>query len=177
MTTNDTGKKLPAQMKIKLAGLGLLILLADQASKMWALAHFDGIVRPVTPFFNLVLVWNRGISFGLMQQGERTGSLILIAMALVIVTVLALWLVRTTRAPQRYAIAAVIAGALGNVIDRARFGAVVDFLDFHAMGYHWPAFNIADCAVVVGIAILMADSLFFEPKGQNAPGSNKTESP
>ena len=173
MTTHDNGKKLPAQLKIKLAALGLLLLLADQFSKMWALAHFDGVVQPVTPFFNFVLVWNRGISFGLMQQGEKTGSYILIGMALIIVAVLAVWLVRTPRNVQRFAIAAVIAGAIGNVIDRARFGAVVDFLDFHAMGYHWPAFNIADCAVVVGIAILMIDSLFFEPKAQ--PVVNKPE--
>lgn len=175
MTTNDTLKTLPAQTKIKLAVLGLTILIIDQLSKMWALAHFEGVVQPVTPFFNLVLVWNRGISFGLMQQGDRTGSYILIGMALLIVAALAVWLVRTPRTPQRFAIAAVIAGALGNVIDRARFGAVVDFLDFHAMGYHWPAFNIADCAVVVGIAILMVDSLFFEPKQQNAAASNQTE--
>jgi signal peptidase II len=99
----------------------------------------------------------------------------LIVMALVIVVALAIWLTRTPRTAQRFAIAAVIAGAIGNVIDRARFGAVVDFLDFHAMGYHWPAFNIADCAVVVGIAILMIDSLFFEPKEQNAPDRKQTE--
>lgn len=177
MITDHTAKKLLVLQNIKLGLMALALLIFDQVTKYMAVEALDGVVKPVAPFFNLVLVWNRGISFGLFQQGhgETAGVWLLVGMALVIAAVMFVWLLRTRRPAQRYAIAAVIAGALGNVIDRVQYGAVVDFLDFHALGYHWPAFNIADCCVVVGIAILMVDSLFFEPKEQNAPVTNKTE--
>ena len=176
MTAHDTGKNPAAKQNVKLGLMGAALLAVDQITKFWAVDALNGVVHAVTPFFNLILVWNRGISFGLFQQdrSEVTGTYLLIAMALLITVVMFVWLTRTRRPVQQYAIAGVIAGALGNVIDRMQYGAVVDFLDFHVLGYHWPAFNIADCCVVVGIAILMVDSLFFEPKDQSAP-TNKTE--
>lgn len=157
-----------------LAAFGGLLLAVDQFTKYWALARFDGVVAPVTPFFNFVLVWNPGVSFGMFQNHDgTTGPYILIGLALAIVTVMAIWLARAERRGQQWALAAVIAGAIGNVIDRAIHGAVIDFLDFHAFGYHWPAFNVADCAVVCGIAFLVIDSLFFEPKPQDKTGQDE----
>ncbi|MBU0799532.1 MAG: signal peptidase II [Alphaproteobacteria bacterium] len=145
------------------------LLLVDQVTKQLALAHLADGIKPVTSFFNLVLVWNPGISFGMFNNHDGTvGPYILIALSLLITGILAVWLTRTPRRGQQWAITVVIAGALGNVIDRAIYKAVIDFLDFHAFGYHWPAFNVADMCVVVGIAFLVIDSLFFEPKQQPA---------
>lgn len=144
--------------------ISALILALDQITKTIAVSAFAGKVIDVLPFFNLVLVWNRGISFGLFNEHSAYGAYLLIGLALIIVAFFVAWLRKTDHKPLQIAICIVIAGALGNVIDRVLYGAVVDFLDFHAFGYHWPAFNIADSAVVLGIAFILADSIFFEPK-------------
>ena len=144
--------------------IAFCILALDQITKTIAVSAFAGKVIEVLPFFNLVLVWNRGISFGLFNQHSAYGPYLLIALALVIIAFFVTWLRKTDHPPLQIAMCAVIAGALGNVIDRVIYGAVVDFLDFHAFGYHWPAFNIADSAVVLGIAFILADSIFFERK-------------
>lgn len=115
----------------------------------------------ILPFFNLTMVWNEGISFGLLK-GDM--PLILIGLSLLITGLFSYWLVRAKSWWQAISLAMVIGGAIGNVIDRARFGAVADFLDFHIAGWHYPAFNIADMAITLGIAILVFDGLFLEPK-------------
>lgn len=154
------------------AAMGFFLLLLDQVTKIWAVQNFDGVVQPVLPFFNLVLVWNPGISFGIFQNHDGVaGPWVLTGLALLIVSLLIFWLVRTPRRRQQWALLTVIAGALGNVIDRILYGAVVDFLDFHLFGYHWPAFNVADICVVAGIAFLVIDSLFFEPRDK--PSGNE----
>jgi signal peptidase II len=143
--------------------LALTVLVLDQATKWLALASLD-LYEPVavTPFFNLVLVWNRGVSFGMLAGGHSTwGPWLLTAMAAAIGAFLIVWLLRETRAVTRTALWLVLAGAVGNVIDRLRFGAVVDFLDFHAFGYHWPAFNVADSAIVIGACLILLDSLWL----------------
>ncbi len=140
-----------------------VILIADLVSKEWALATLRGLGRvEITGFFNLVLVWNPGISFGMFQTDSELGRWLLIALALAIATILVFWLRWEQRLTPKLAIWLILAGALGNVIDRIRHGAVVDFLDFHVFGYHWPAFNVADSAIVVGAVILVVDSLFGE---------------
>lgn len=113
------------------------------------------------PFFNLTMVWNEGISFGLFQG---SGIWILSGLALLITVIFSVWLTRAQGWLQAVSLALVIGGAIGNVIDRVRFGAVADFFDFHVMGWHYPAFNVADCAIVVGIALLVFDGVFLEPK-------------
>ncbi len=140
--------------------LFVLILLLDVTTKQWALANLGGRgpVR-VTDFFNLVLVWNPGISFGVFQSGGEIGRWLLVALALAISIFLVFWLRWEQRFWPKIAIWLILAGALGNVADRIRFGAVVDFLDFHAFGYHWPAFNVADSMIVLGAVILVVDSL------------------
>jgi signal peptidase II len=142
--------------------LAVVVLIVDQATKWWIL---NDVMQPprvidITPFFNLVLGWNRGVSFGLFGAGEAGTAWLLIAVALVISTVLFVWLLRTDRIIVGLGLGAIIGGALGNVTDRLRFGAVTDFLDFHLLGVHWPAFNVADAGITVGAAVLILHSLF-----------------
>jgi lipoprotein signal peptidase len=147
--------------------LALVILLADQASKWWILEIVDlDQVRQVvlTPFLNLTMVWNRGITFGLFSGGGPWNALILAAIAVVIVAVLLRWMARAETRLVALALGAVAGGAIGNVIDRLRFGAVVDFVDVHAWGFHWYVFNVADAAIVCGVGVLLADALFRRRK-------------
>jgi signal peptidase II len=142
-------------------GLSGVVVVLDQVTKYAAVAALTG--KPpveVTPFFNLVLVYNRGAAFSFLAgaggwQRELFTAIALIASAWIV------WLLR--RYPQQslfcLALALVLGGALGNVIDRISIGAVVDFLDFHAMGWHWPAFNLADSAITCGAGLLVWDGL------------------
>jgi signal peptidase II len=138
--------------------VALAILLVDQASKAIVLALLAEPIR-VTGFFNLVLVWNRGVSFGMLGGLGASAPWLLIGLALAVAVALTIWLWREARVLTGLALGLVIGGALGNAIDRVRFGAVVDFLDFHLSGYHWPAFNVADSAIVVGAGLLVLDGL------------------
>jgi signal peptidase II len=139
----------------------LIVLVLDQILKVAMLDLLDGGARAimVTPFFNLVLVWNRGVSFGMLQSLGAALPLVLSAIALAVVVGLIVWLSRTEQRASAIGLGLVIGGALGNVVDRVRYGAVVDFFDFHLAGYHWPAFNLADAAICVGAVILIADGL------------------
>lgn len=143
------------------AGVALLVLVLDQLSKAWLLGVLD--TNPggleITPFFNLVMVWNSGVSFGLFGEDSESRRWLLITVTLTITAILVVWLWRRPAPLVALALGAVIGGAVGNVIDRLRFGAVADFLDFHAFGWHWPAFNVADSAIVVGVALMLVDSL------------------
>lgn len=145
-------------------GLALVILVADQLTKHFILEAFlpggveTGEVRAVFPFFNLRLVWNYGVSFGMFAKPGSAMPYLLMAVALAIVAFLMHWLSKTDRTATALGIGLVTGGAIGNVIDRVRFGAVVDFLDFHWQGWHYPAFNIADSAIVIGALWLMLDS-------------------
>jgi len=159
-----------------LSPLGLTIaaltVLADQASKLWLLFAFDigakGTVT-VTPFFDLVLVWNRGISYGLLTQDSQLGRLGLIAFAFAASLALIAWLARVTSALTAAAIGLIIGGAIGNAIDRIAYGAVADFFAFHAFGFEWYIFNIADVAIVAGVIGLLYDSLFGGHKKAGNP--------
>ena len=142
----------------------------DQASKFWLLNVFDighrGAVR-VTPFFDLVLAWNTGISFGWLQSdspGMQTALMVVKALAVV---ALAVWMARSRDLLATVALGLIIDGAVGNAIDRLAYGAVVDFALFHVeIGgntYSWYVFNLADVAIVAGVAALMYDSLLGVP--------------
>lgn len=122
----------------------------------------------ILPFFNLVMVWNKGISFGMLNNGTEIAQYVLSGAALVISLGFLAWFSRTTSKLQALTIMMVVAGAIGNVIDRVRFGAVVDFLDFHALGYHFPAFNVADSCICVGVFLLIIQSFFFETGQKSA---------
>jgi signal peptidase II len=138
-----------------------VIILFDQLSKWLILELLEGRYEHVvvTPFFNLVLVWNRGVSFGMMNTASPFAPWLLSGLALIVAIGLLLWLRRAESWLLATGLGLVIGGALGNVIDRMRFGAVIDFLDVHAAGYHWPAFNVADASIFVGAGLLLADSL------------------
>lgn len=146
-------------------GIAVLALVLDQASKAWLLglmaARPEGIA--LTPFFNLVMVWNRGISFGLFRSDDPTQAWLLIGLSTAVIVVLLLWLRRTRSALPAAGIGLVVGGAVGNIVDRLRFGAVADFFDAHAFGWHWPAFNVADSAIVAGVGLLLLDALFVRP--------------
>lgn len=174
----------PALMRLVALSVALDIIIADQISK-WAVLEW--IVRPaagageslgifewlfsserlpyvrveVLPFFNIVMVWNQGVSFGMLGGG--VAPLALVGLALLITGVFGVWLTRTTRWVEAVACALVIGGAVGNIVDRLRFGAVADFLDIHVAGYHWPAFNLADSCITLGILVVLFDALFLAP--------------
>jgi signal peptidase II len=141
-----------------------LVALADQLSKAWVLSFFaepgSGLhSHPVTGFFNLVLTWNRGVSFGLFNNDDAMNALVFTGAAAIIVAGLVLWLHRTREPLLGFAIGLVIGGAIGNVIDRIARGAVVDFLDFHLAGWHFFAFNLADSAITIGVFFMVIDGL------------------
>jgi len=142
----------------------LIVAVADQVSKLWILDLFAG--RPaaieVAPFFNLVLTWNRGMSFGLFNNDSVLNAAVFTVIAAVIVTGLVLWLRRVEQTLLALAIGMVIGGAIGNVIDRLSRGAVVDFLDFHLAGWHFYVFNLADAAISVGVGLMLIDSLLVQ---------------
>ena len=162
-------------------GLGLavavLLLAADQASKWWILEVLRlPEVRHVRllelgPFgLDLSMVWNRGVTFGLLSGDGPWNHLVLALLAAAIALFLLRWLARAETLAVAVALGAVIGGAVGNVLDRLRFGAVVDFVDAHAWGWHWYVFNIADAGIVCGVAALIADALFRRaPEAKQAP--------
>lgn len=152
-----------------------LVVAADQLSKWWIVARLmqPPQVFPLTPFFNIVLTWNRGVSFGLFNQEGALSTWGLPILALVIVGFLAAWLLKAENRAVAVGIGAVIGGALGNLIDRLYYGAVVDFLDFYVGSYHWPAFNVADASISLGAAVLVYDALF----GRAEKNKNKTNQP
>jgi len=117
-------------------------------------------VIEVTSFFNVVMAWNRGVSFGMFGWDSQIKIYVLAAMAFVAALGLLIWMWREQRLSFALPCGAIIGGAIGNGIDRLHWGAVADFLDFHAMGYHWPAFNVADMGITCGATLLIVDSLF-----------------
>jgi signal peptidase II len=143
--------------------LSVVVIAADQISKASLhdyLSTTGQRVVEILPFLNLVAVWNYGVSFGVFNHGPAAGSWVFVGLAIVIVVVLATWVVRADRLLPAAALGLVIGGALGNVIDRVRQGAVFDFIDLHALGVHFWAFNVADSGISIGVVLLLMDSLF-----------------
>jgi signal peptidase II len=148
----------------------LVTLVADQASKLWLLNGFElarrGVVK-VTPFFDLVLAWNIGISFGWLQNDSQSAQIALMAVKVVAVIALAIWMARSQTRLATVALGLIIGGAIGNGVDRLAYGAVVDFALFHVeIGgntYNWYVFNLADVAIVAGVAALLYDSFLGIP--------------
>ena len=150
------------------------VAVLDQITKALVLAFFGEpgcALRRVTvsPFFDLVLTCNPGVSFGLFNQ-TGVNSLVFSLFALVIVLVLVVWLLRVRATLVAVAIGLIIGGAIGNVVDRLRFGAVIDFLDFHLASWHWPAFNLADSAICLGVAAMLLDGMLSRRPAPQAKG-------
>ncbi len=149
-----------------------LVIVLDQLTKWWITAVVMQPPQriPVLPFFDLVLTWNRGISFGMFNSGSPYNNWLLSAVALIIVAVLGVWLKRAEAKLTATALGLIIGGAIGNVIDRVHLGAVIDFLDLHLAGYHWPAFNIADSAITIGAILLIGESMFAHRQNSDKMG-------
>lgn len=152
--------------------LAAILIVLDQLSKWWIV---ERVMRPesvvdtpfyspvrieVLPFFDLVMAWNRGVSFGILNNDGRWNALLLSVLSVAVSIGLLAWMRKAETPLVRLALGGIIGGALGNVVDRIRWGAVADFLDVHVMGYHWPAFNLADSAITVGAVLLVLDALF-----------------
>ena len=135
------------------------IVAADQLTKAIILARFaPGERLEVTGFFNLVLAFNKGAAFSLLAQAPGWQTPVLVAIALAAAAILSALIVRNLHKRLLCTgLALVLGGALGNLVDRLRLGHVVDFIDLHAAGWHWPAFNVADSGITVGAAILILE--------------------
>ncbi len=153
-----------------MSGVAALVVLLDQFSKFamfnWLLKDTSEI--PVAPFFSLVERYNTGISFSLFATDHDVGPWVFAALAAAIALGLLVWLSQTTDRLPATGLALVIGGAIGNVIDRVRIGAVLDFLLFYWHDWAWPAFNLADSAITVGVALLIYDGVFGERRRRSA---------
>jgi signal peptidase II len=166
-----TGTERPTSRLLR-AGIiaALVVLVLDQASKLWLLHVFDlgrrGAVR-LTPFFDLLLAWNVGISFGWFQDDSLVTQVILNLVKAAAVIALAIWMAWSRTMLATIALGLIIGGAVGNAIDRFAYGAVLDFALFHVeiagKTYNWYVFNLADVAIVAGVVALLYDSLLGVP--------------
>jgi len=145
----------------------VFLLVADQLSKYWILQVYRlpeiGSVE-ILPFFNLTMVWNRGISLGLFQATSDMGRYILLGGTSLITLFLVHWFLKDRDRVPLVGLAMIIGGSVGNIIDRVRFGAVADFLHFHGFGYSFYVFNVADAAITLGVAFLLWDALLSPQK-------------
>lgn len=156
--------------------VALAVVLVDQIVKAGVLAYFAGSdvePTPLTPFLDLALRWNRGISFSLFARDSAVGQIALVALTLAVTGLLILWLFRSRSALPAVGLGLIIGGALGNAIDRVAHGAVVDYLDLHAFGRHFFVFNAADAAINIGVALLILDLLL----APGAPRESKSREP
>ena len=144
----------------------LILIFLDQVTKWWIINYIMQPIKilPITPFFNIVLTWNSGISFGIFSNQGSFSVIILSTLATLIVFFLAVWLMKAVNKKLIIGLICIIGGAIGNIIDRVYHGAVIDFLDFHIKSYHWPAFNVADSCIFIGATLIILDSLFPDKK-------------
>lgn len=162
-------------MKPRVAGalVALAVLVLDQASKLWLLHGLKMVALEriaLTPFLNIYLTWNTGISYSLFPQATAAGRWALLGLTFVATVALAVWLWRSASSLAGLALGAIIGGALGNGSDRFFYGAVVDFCDFHILGWHFYVFNLADTAITLGVALLVFDS-FLAERGRKKQGA------
>jgi signal peptidase II len=172
--------------RIKGVLIALLVILSDQLTKwlvvtqilvaqhnnhfgQWLFQKADQanfVLRRMNDFLNLVLVWNPGVSFGMLQTNKNLVFYGLIAMAILVSFGFLVWLWREPKAIRGITVGLIVGGAVGNIWDRLRFNAVIDFIDIHLSEHHWPAFNIADSAITIAVVVLLIETIFFS---KNAP--------
>jgi signal peptidase II len=154
--------------------VALLVAAADQLSKSGIITLFanrpQGSLVRLAPFLDLLLTRNSGISFGLFNGAIGPNAMVFSLAAVAVVAVLIYWLSRVETVFLAVAIGLIIGGAVGNVIDRLLDGSVIDFLDFHIGSWHWPAFNVADSAICLGVVAMLLEGLLFRRSGSQAKG-------
>lgn len=170
---NRTADRSPRTLAL---GIVAAVFALDQATKLFFLFVYDLRVHQplvLAPFAEFIVVWNRGISYGLFQQETELGRWLLVAGSLAASVALGVWMLRT---PARFlagSLALIVGGALGNAVDRVAYGAVFDFVHLHWGSFSWYVFNVADAAIVAGVAGLLYDSLVLDPRraraGRGAP--------
>ena len=140
--------------------LSAFALISDQITKFYALKYLShGEIINVAPFFDLLLAWNKGVSFGMFNSGAQLTLIILSSVAVAVTIFLSVWMYRSKDIFLTLALGGIIGGALGNLIDRLRYGAVVDFLEVYWKTHHFPTFNIADSFICVGVAVILLMNL------------------
>jgi signal peptidase II len=149
-------------------GLAALVVLLDYLSKIAVLGSFaPGESRALAPFFNLVLVFNKGAAFSFLASAQGWQTPLFAAIAVLASCIIGFLILRNSKKILFCGgLALILGGALGNLYDRLAYGHVVDFLDFHAAGWHWPAFNVADSAITLGAAILILESYLHRDEAQ-----------
>ena len=155
-------------------GIALLVFAVDQLVKYWVTGpmgiDYPGAELNVLPIFTLRFVQNFGVSLGLLQAGSATARWALVAMTAIIATGVAVWIRSERQKPELIGLGLVLGGALGNIVDRVRFGYVVDYADFHVFGYSpFLVFNIADAAISIGVVILLVRALFTAKPKNDVP--------
>jgi signal peptidase II len=151
----------------------VLTFMLDQATKWWVYGPLDiAVNQPIrlAPFIDLVLVWNRGVSYGLLQQDNDLGRWLLTGGSVIAAIMLGVWAARTPSRFVALALGLIAGGALGNALDRVIYAAVLDFVHFHVGSFSWYVFNVADAAIVAGVIGLLYDSVFLE-RGRAARAS------
>ena len=140
-------------------------VFADQLAKYFVDTNIvSGQPIEVFSLFNLVKVWNTGVSFSMFSHYGKVGAIVLSVLAITVCLFLLHWMIKEKNLFKVVSLGLIIGGAIGNVIDRVRFGAVLDFLDFHIMDYHWPAFNLADSFICIGAGVLIMWEIFYKQK-------------
>jgi signal peptidase II len=156
---------------LRLLWLSLLVVVLDQASKLWILAEFaEYEVRTVLPVFNLTLVFNTGAAFSFLSEAGGWQRWFFISIGVLVPLVLGVWM-RQLAVHERltaYGLALVIGGAVGNVIDRIWLGKVIDFLQWHWQDWYWPSFNLADSAITLGVVLLLIDGVFAPRRAEDS---------
>lgn len=152
--------------------LALITFVTDQVHKYWMIHVYEigkrGRVE-ITSFFDLVMVWNPGVSYGLFRQDSDLGRYALAGFAFVVSIGLVIWLARQSNLLASISLGLIIGGALANALDRLHYGAVADFFSLHAWGFNWYVFNIADAAIVAGVAGLLYEAFFGYPDQVSEP--------
>ena len=156
-------------------GLAALVFLIDQLVKYWVINILELQARisvPVLPVLSLTWVENRGVSMGMLTADTEVGRWLLVGLTAIIATVVAVWIRRERHLPELVALGLVLGGALGNIVDRIRFGYVVDFIHLHAGPWSFYVFNVADAAITLGVIILLVRALFSRPDQSDSAGSD-----
>ena len=175
-TAKAAGKPRARQTGLSTAAIlgfsaALITLVLDQATKLYTLFVYDLPVKEpaeIAPFINLIVVWNRGISYGLFQQNSELGRWALVAISILASIALSIWIRRTRAKLLAASLGLIVGGAIGNAIDRMAYGAVFDFIQFHMGSWSWYVFNVADAAIVAGVAGLLYDSFVLEGRRAKA---------